>query len=53
MGGPRLPTLRDLKYTSKDLFEFGRCVVNQAEKYQIVYGSDEVCTYVLELLLIQ
>lgn len=42
--GPRLPTLRGLKYTDPSLFEFGRCVTNQAEKYQIIYGSDEVCT---------
>ena len=42
VGGPRLPTLRGLKYTSKDLFEFGRCVIHQAEKYQIIYGADEV-----------
>ena len=44
--GPRLPTLRGLKYTSKDLFEFGRCVTSQAEKYQIIYGSDEVMGHI-------
>ena len=38
----RLPTLRGLKYTDTDLFEFGRCVTNQGEKYQIIYGSDQV-----------
>lgn len=39
--GSHLLTLRGLIYTNKDLFEFG-CVVTEAEKYQIVYGSDEV-----------
>lgn len=45
--GPQLPTLRGLKYTSKDLMEFGRCVINQAEKYQIIYGCDEVRDLIL------
>ena len=40
--GPRLPTLRGLKYTSNNLMEFGRCVTAMAEKYQIIYGSDQV-----------
>ncbi len=38
----RLPTLRGLKFTSKDLFEFGRCVVHSGGRYQIIYGADEV-----------
>ena len=42
VAGPRLPTLRGLKYTSQDLMEFGRCVTAQAERYQIIYGSDQV-----------
>ena len=50
VGGPRLPTLRGIKYTSKDLFEFGRCVVAQAEKYQIIYGSDQVTTGMFDCL---
>jgi N-acetylneuraminate lyase len=40
--GSRLPTLKGLKYTDTDLSEFGRCVTTQAEKYQIIYGCDQV-----------
>ena len=38
----RLPTLRGLKYSCPDLLEFGRCVVSNGGKYQIVYGVDQV-----------
>ena len=38
----RLPTLRGLKFTSPDLMEFGRCVVNSGGKFQIMYGVDQV-----------
>lgn len=37
-----LPTLRGIKYTSPELFEFGRCVTTQGSKYQVIYGADEV-----------
>lgn len=37
----RLPTLRGLKYSCPDLLEFGRCVVSNGGKYQIVYGVDQ------------
>ena len=45
----RLPTLRGLKYTDTDLFEFGRCVTNQGEKYQIIYGTDAVNSVLADL----
>ena len=45
----RLPTLRGIKFSSPDLFEFGRCVVNNGGKYQIVYGVDQV-SVLLELM---
>ena len=38
----RLPTLRGLKFTCYNLCDFGRCVINQGGKYQILYGRDEV-----------
>ena len=45
----RLPTLRGIKFSSPDLFEFGRCVVNNGGRYQIVYGVDQV-SVLLELM---
>ena len=38
----RLPTLRGLKFTDKNLFEFGRCVSSNGGRYQVIYGCDEV-----------
>lgn len=49
--GPRLPTLRGLKYTDTNLFEFGRCVTAQAEKYQIIYGSDQVHSWLISMYI--
>ena len=38
----RLPTLRGVKFTDTNLFEFGRCVTAQEGRYQIIFGCDEV-----------
>jgi len=39
----RLPTLRGVKFSDQNLFEFGRCVTAHEGRYQIIYGCDEVC----------
>lgn len=37
----RIPTLCGVKYTSKDLYEYGRCNAKHASSCQFMYGCDE------------
>eukprot|EP00057_Strongylocentrotus_purpuratus_P023506 XP_011677980.1 PREDICTED: N-acetylneuraminate lyase-like [Strongylocentrotus purpuratus] len=37
----RIPTLCGVKYTSKDLYEYGRCYAKHASSCQFMYGCDE------------
>lgn len=39
---PKIPTLAGLKFSSRDMYELGRCLVLDKERVQILFGGDEV-----------
>ncbi|KAL9963931.1 hypothetical protein ACROYT_G027487 [Oculina patagonica] len=39
---PKIPTLAGIKFTSIDMFDLGRCLVFCDEKFQILFGGDEI-----------
>lgn len=38
----KIPTFRGLKFTSSDLLDLGQCVNNYKDKFDLLYGKDEV-----------
>ncbi|XP_051869009.1 N-acetylneuraminate lyase isoform X2 [Pristis pectinata] len=38
----KIPTFRGLKFTSSDLLDFGQCVNNYKDKFDLLYGKDEL-----------
>jgi N-acetylneuraminate lyase len=42
MGGPQIPTLAGIKFTSTDVEAYRTCVQFAAEEYQVLWGVDEL-----------
>ncbi len=42
LGGERIPTLRGIKFTSPSVSEFQSCVEFAGERFEILWGSDEM-----------
>ncbi|XP_059840474.1 N-acetylneuraminate lyase isoform X2 [Hypanus sabinus] len=38
----QIPTFQGLKFTSSDLLEFGQCVNKHKDKFNLLYGKDEI-----------
>ena len=39
---PKIPTLVGVKFTSINMFDLGRCLILNDEKFLILFGGDEV-----------
>ena len=39
---PKIPTLAGVKFTSGDMFDLGRCLILEDQRFSIMFGGDEV-----------
>jgi len=45
LGGQRIPTLRGIKFTSLNVFEFQSCVEYAGDRFEILWGLDEMLLF--------
>ena len=45
LGGERIPTLRGIKFTSHNVFEFQSCVEYAADRFEVLWGFDEMLLF--------
>ncbi len=45
----RIPTLTGVKFTHEDLMDYGRCLLLRGEKYDMLFGRDEILLSALAL----
>ncbi|XP_027038163.1 N-acetylneuraminate lyase-like isoform X1 [Pocillopora damicornis] len=39
---PKIPTLAGVKFTSGDMFDLGRCLILEDQRFSIMFGGDEI-----------